>query len=78
MNFIQKKNLEKFKTSIMEYFNYVWSIDMGLNQKELLSQLPSALVTDIRLTRDNYILNKTELFTDGEEALNMKLCRSMF
>jgi hypothetical protein len=78
MNFIQKKNLEKFKTSIMEYFNYVWSIDMGLNQKELLSQLPSALVTDIRLTRYNYILNKTELFTDGEEALNMKLCRSMF
>jgi hypothetical protein len=64
MNIITKKRLTTFKTSIEEFFNYIWSVDMGLSQDELLSTLPSTLITEIRMTRYNSILQKTELFQD--------------
>ena len=59
MNFLNKKKLKnKFRKQVDDYFNYIWTHNIGFNDVELLEELPANLKTDIRCAMYAKIIQK--------------------
>ena len=44
MDLVYKKGIEKkFSKRLKEYYNYIWSTNKGVNEKQILQELPPAL-----------------------------------
>jgi hypothetical protein len=55
MNFLSKNGIDHFRTNVDEYYNYIWKNDTGVDECEVLNELPSNLKADVRLARYSYI-----------------------
>lgn len=78
LNFLTKNKLEKFKENIDEYFNYIWKLDTGVDENQILGELPANLKADVRLARYSYILNTSTLFKQSDsEQIDAQLARSI-
>jgi hypothetical protein len=79
MNFLSKKKLKhNFRKQVDEYFNHIWTYNMGFNDNELLAELPASLKSDIRLTQYAHVIQKSPLFCDEEGNVDTQLTRSIF
>jgi hypothetical protein len=57
MNFLTKKKLKNnFYKQVDEYFNHIWTHNLGFNDNELLDELPANLKSDIRLAMYAHII----------------------
>jgi hypothetical protein len=47
---------------VEEYFNYIWFVNKGVDEEDLLKDLPYGLYSDIRLSRYSYLVKSCVLF----------------
>lgn len=57
---------EKLQYRIRRYFDYVWARNKGLNEKNIIEDLPKALQTELALFLHREILTKVPLFQNAE------------
>jgi hypothetical protein len=79
MGFLQKRGLtEQFGTKVSQYYNYMWSHEMGVDQNVILEELPANLKSDIRICRYQNILSQSSFFHGSNGEIEEQLCRSIF
>lgn len=75
---LQKKNLaKKFMKRINDYFNYLWETNQGLDEVEVLADLPSNLAADIQLARYSHILHKSLIVKNSAGEVDIAVARSL-
>jgi hypothetical protein len=56
VDLLNKKKMTHFKEQVEEYFNYIWFVNKGVDEEEMLKDLPYGLYCDIRLSRYTYLV----------------------
>jgi hypothetical protein len=74
---LNKKKLKHFKNQVEEYFNYIWFVNKGIEEKDLLDDLPFGLHSDIRLSRYSYLVKSCVLFKNASGRVDVQLSRSL-
>jgi hypothetical protein len=55
MNFLGKNKIDHFRENVDEFYNYIWKNDTGVDESEVLNEIPSNLKADVRLARYSHI-----------------------
>lgn len=78
INFMTKKRIfHLFEKEINSYYNYIWDINKGIEDSEILNELPANLLSDIQMERYYSSIKDSLLFKDNG-VINLQLARSVF
>jgi hypothetical protein len=63
MGFLNKRKLtSQFGAKVSQYYNYIWSHEMGVDSNIILDELPANLKSDIGICRYQQILHNSSFF----------------
>lgn len=77
VEFLRRNRLKRLELIVNKYFGYLWKSDHGLDEKELLNELPRSLRLDIQFKRYEKIIQNTFLFRD-ENGFNSSIAAYFF
>jgi hypothetical protein len=65
------------KSSINDYFNYIWGKDLDIYEEELLQDLPMAMKTDLLFCRYQQAIEDGLIFKDDTGAIDLSVTNSI-
>jgi CRP-like cAMP-binding protein len=74
---VKKKIYKNLGKQVDDYFKYIWSISIGIDENEILNELPPNIVSDIQLFRYKHTLSDSSVFKDAAGNVNLPLARSI-